>query len=140
MSSMFFFLCSISVLLDPICKQVWVVNCTSPCRSHPSAQFQKILPRRVPDISRVFAFAFFLGRATLASQIKLADLGSCRGIYSRQPFTEPRLSFTVRFSGFCCSIPRFFVSLGSGMRANCPEPQTQSTPDSKPHVPSTLRA
>eukprot|EP00439_Symbiodinium_sp_Y106_P084139 s150_g24.t7 len=34
----------------------------------------------------------------LDDEIKLADLGSCRGIYSRQPFTEPRLSFTVPVS------------------------------------------
>ena len=75
-----------------------LVNCSSPC----CTPFNSKATTHVPSVSSVF-HEWSLGlrlRISLvpnarASQIKLADLGSCRGIYSRQPFTEPRLSFSV---------------------------------------------
>ena len=138
-SSMVFFLCSISVLLDPICKQVWVVNCTSPCRSHPSAQFQK---NPSTDVCPIFHESSpshsSLAERPLPPRSSLptsgAAVASTRGSPSPSPGFPSRsgsLVFVAAFRGFLYHWARACVQIALS-------PQTQSTPDSKPHVPSTL--
>ena len=51
----------------------------------------------------------------LKDEIKLADLGSCRGIYSRQPqLARSRYSgFQVANGGFQVALPRFLARFGA---------------------------